>query len=61
MGSGELNEEQTPLPSRLHPKILFHQSIENHLKRKQNKFEQKLPIRFFIANLSFTACIGPGT
>ena len=39
IGSGELNENHTP-PSPEIPIILFHQSIENPLKRKDTKFHE---------------------
>ena len=54
-GSGALNENQNPPPPfwPLYPKILFHQSIEDPLKRKHTKFQEHSQYSFFMNFYSF--------
>ena len=53
IGNFSLKETQTP-PPRKRPKILFHQSIENLLKRKQNFVSAKFTVQFlFYSYLKF--------
>ena len=58
-GNFSLNENQTPLPG--HFMILFHQSIENLLKRRHQVLGTFTEEFFFMNFYSSKACMGPGT
>ena len=60
LGAGALNDNPTPPPPwPLYPKILFHQSLENHLKRRSTKFYDLLLYIFIMNSINYQ--LGSGT